>query len=172
MYKRQFQWDASADAGYFNGSARESSLDVRANLNGRFDVNETVTADAFVQYEGAEFLRTDLDIEEAQDAITEALDPETLAEDEEEAFIPDTRERGLDQLTIGGSLRLAPSRDVGILNNPAAALTAQQSRTGAFKTSELGTTITTTGLNVATGINNTGVSLSGCLLYTSPSPRD
>ena len=159
---KRFQWDASADAGYFNGSARESSLDVRANLNGRFDVNDTLTADAFVQYEGAEFLRTDLDVEDTQDAITEALNSETLdEEEEEEAFIPDTRERGMDQLTIGGSLRLAPSRDIGILNNPAAALSVQQSRTGAFKNSDLGATITTKGLNVATGINNTGISLSG-----------
>jgi len=55
---KKFQWDARADAGYFNGPARESGVDVRLGVNSRYDVSEKVTADAFVQYDGAEFLRS------------------------------------------------------------------------------------------------------------------
>ena len=167
---KPFQWDARGDTGYFNGDARESSLDIRGNLNGRYDINETVTADAFVQYEGAEFLRTDLDIEDAQDAITDALNPDAL--EEEEALVPDTRQRGLDELSYGGSLRLTPSRDIGILDNPAASFSARQTRSGAFKNADLGSTITTTGVNVATAIKNTGISLSGSATQFTLSHND
>lgn len=155
---QKFQWDARADAGYFNGPARESGVDLRLGVNTRYDVSEKITADAFIQYDGAEFLRSKLDAEAEQDRITDALNPD--AEPEEEALIPDTRQRGLDQLTIGGSIRYAPRKDLGILNNPAASVRVQTSETGAFKNSELGSTITTTGVSVAAGIRNTGVSLS------------
>ena len=155
---KQFQWDARADAGYFDGPVRESAVDIRLGVNSRYDVSETVTADAFVQYDGAEFLRSKLDAEDEQDRVTEALNPD--GEAEEEALIPDTRERGLDQLSIGGSLRFAPRQDVGFLNNPAASIRVQTSETGAFKNAELGSRITTTGVNVAAGIQDTGVSLS------------
>ena len=155
---KKIQWDARVDAGYFQGPNREDSVDVRLGVNTRYDVTEKLTADSFVQYDGAEFLRSKLDAEDEQDRITEALNPDS--EDEEEALIPDTRERGLDQLTIGGSLRYAPRQDLGILNNPAASVRVQTSETGAFKNSELGSTITTAGASVAAGIQNTGVSLS------------
>ncbi|MEP3892000.1 MAG: hypothetical protein ABJN69_16205 [Hellea sp.] len=155
---KKFQWDARADAGYFKGPARESGVDIRLGIDSRYDVTEKITADAFVQYDGAEFLRSKLDAEDEQDRITEALNPDAEAEDP--ALIPDTRQRGLDQLTIGGSLRYAPRKDLGILNNPAASVRVQTAETGAFKNSELGSTITTTGVSVAAGIQNTGVSLS------------
>ena len=155
---KQFQWDIRADAGYFNGPARESAVDLRLGVNSRYDVSETITADAFVQYDGAEFLRSKLDAEDEQDRVTEALNPD--GEAEEEALIPDTRERGLDQLTMGGSLRYAPRKDIGILNNPAASLRVQTSETGAFKNAKLGSTITTTGITAAAGLKDTGVSLS------------
>ena len=155
---KKFQWDARADAGYFKGPARESGVDIRLGVNSRYDVTEKVTADAFIQYDGAEFLRSKLDAEDEQDRITDALNPD--GELEEASLIPDTRQRGLDQLTIGGSLRYAPRKDLGILDNPAASIRVQTSETGAFKNSQLGSTITTTGVNVAAGIKNTGVSLS------------
>lgn len=155
---KKLQWDARADAGYFNGPAREKSVDVRLGVNTRYDVNKTITADAFAQYDGAEFLRSKLDAEDEQDRITDALNPDGL--DEEEETIPDTRRRGLDQLTIGGSIRVTPRKDIGILNNPAASMRVQTSKSGAFTNKELGSEITTLGASVATGITNTGVSLS------------
>ena len=155
---KRLQWDARADAGYFSGPARESSVDVRLNVNARYDVSEKITADAFMQYDGAEFLRSKLNTEDEQDRITEALNPD--GEAEEEALIPDTRQRGLDQLSLGGSLRYAPRQDIGILNNPAASVRVQTSETGAFKNAELGSRITTTGVNVAAGVKDTGISLT------------
>ncbi len=155
---KKFQWDARADAGYFNGPAREKSVDVRLSVNSRYDVTEAITVDGIVQYDGAEFLRSKLDAEDEQDRITEALNPD--GDKEEEALIPDTRQRGLDQLTIGGSLRYAPRGDTGFLNNPAASLRVQHAKTGAFTNNDIGSTITTMGATVATGLGNSGVSLS------------
>jgi len=155
---KKIQWNARTDAGYFNGSARENSVDVRLGVNTRYDVSKTVTADAFVQYDGAEFLRSNLDAEDEQDRITEALNPD--GEAEQETLIPDTRERGLDQLTIGGSIRLTPDKDLGVFENPAASLRVQNTKTGAFKNADIGSTTTTMGANIATSIKNTGVSLS------------
>lgn len=83
---KKIQWDARVDTGYFNGPNRESGVDIRLGVNTRYDVNEKITADAFVQYDGAEFLRSKLDAEDEQDRITEALNPD--GENEEEALIP------------------------------------------------------------------------------------
>ena len=155
---KKFQWDARADVGAFKGPARSKSVDVRLGLNVRYDVNETVTLDAFTQYDGSEFLRTHLDAEQREDDITDALNPD--GELEEEDVVPDTRQRGIDQLTVGGSLRLTPNKDLGFLKNPAASVRVQSSMTGFAVGTEQGATATSFGGSVASAIGETGVSVS------------
>lgn len=155
---KKFQWDARADAGVFNGPARAKNVDVRLGLNARYDINDTVTLDAFTQYDGSEFLRSRLDTEQREDDITDALNPD--GELEEEDVVPDTRERGIDQLSVGGSLRLTPNKDFGVFKNPAASVRVQNNISGFAVGREQGATSQSYGASVASAIGETGVSLS------------
>lgn len=156
---KKFQWDARADVGVFDGPVRDKPVDVRGSVSGRYDVNESVTVDTFVQYDGVEFLRTNLDNEDREDTITETLNPDVQLP-ENDAFIPDTRVRGADNLTLSGSVRYSPSKDIGFLNNPAASIRAQTSTTGVTVGSETAVTTRSVGASVATSIAQTGVSVS------------
>jgi len=155
---KKFQWDATADVGVFNGPARDKNVDLRLGLTGRLDVNETVTLDSFADYDGAEFLRTRLDTEQREDDITDALNPDGEAEEEE--AVPDTRVRGIDQLSVGGSVRLTPKKDFGVLKNPAASLRVQNTMSGVMAGKEQGVTSLSYGGSVASAIGETGVNLS------------
>jgi len=155
---KKFQWDAQADLGAFDGPARERSLDVRLSGNARYEASETITLDVFSQYDGSEFLRSRLDTEDREDDITDALNPD--GELEEDEVVPDTRERGIDQLTLGGSLRMTPKKDIGVFKNPATSLRLQNSKTGFAVGTEQGATTLSYGASVASAIGETGVSVS------------
>lgn len=156
---KKIQWDARADLGVFDGPVREKSVDVRTSLSGRVDVNKTVTVDSFVQYDGAEFLRSRLDKEEQEDAIARAIDPDSDAADDN-ALLPDNRRRGIDQLTVSTSLRLTPNKDLGVFKNPAASMRAQVATSGAFAGKEAAITTRSLGASVATSLGDGGLSVS------------
>ncbi|WP_418153000.1 collagen binding domain-containing protein [Litorimonas sp. RW-G-Af-16] len=111
-------------------------------------------------------MRSDLDAEETERAISDLTDPDDI--EEEAGGIPDTRRRGLDRLAISATARFTPKvSENSILDHPAGALRMSQTKAGAFKNGELGSTITTVGASVATGLRDTGVSLSAdTTIYT------
>lgn len=157
---KRIQWDARADLGAFNGPARESAVDVRASLSGRFDINPTLTLDANATYDGAEFLRNKLTAESLAETITQTLNPDDVFEDDENVLIPDTRSTGLDQVTIGTSVRLTPNKSIGFLNNPAASIRAQSTITGFVVGSDNQVKVDSYGASVATALGETGISIS------------
>jgi len=156
----KIQWDARADLGAFNGPARESSIDLRLGLSGRLDVNPTVTLDANATYDGAEFLRNKLTAETLADDITQTLNPSEIFNEEQDALVPDTRRTGLDQMTVGSSLRLTPNKNIGFLNNPAASIRAQSTISGFATGTEEQVKVDSYGASVATSLGETGISLS------------
>lgn len=155
----RLNWEARADLGYFNGPARENSIDARGSLTARVDVTQAITIDGFAQYDGAEFLRTDLD-NEAQDRAISNIINENNGLGDDSSSTPDVRRRGQDQLSVGASLRVAPRKDVGPLKNPAASLRVQHNRTGYLIGKEDAVTLNSIGASAATSLGNTGVSLS------------
>ncbi|MEP1230370.1 MAG: SdrD B-like domain-containing protein [Litorimonas sp.] len=165
---KKLQWSSEASLGVFNGPARESSIDARIGGNIRYDANQEVSVDVDAQYDGAEFLRSQLDREEVEDDITAVTNPDAVIE-EEDQFIPDTRSRGLDQISLSTNLRYAPANDVGILNNPAVSVRANYAKTGALKTSDESSAITNVGVSGAVNIGETGLSLSADASYFTAS---
>lgn len=157
---KPIQWDARADLGAFSGPAREKALDLRAALSGRLDVNPTITLDANAAYDGAEFLRNRLTAETLAENITQTLNPDDVLNGERETLIPDTRRKGLDQMTIGTSLRITPNKNVGFLNNPAASVRVQSTVSGFATGTEQQVKVDSYGASVATSLGDTGVSLS------------
>jgi len=156
---KKLQWDARGDIGVFNGPARESAVDIAFSGNARYDVNDNITLDGVVEYTGAEFLRTDLDVEEQIEEAAALLtdDNELVAEDE---FEPDTRQRGSDEALIGAAVRFSPRKDYGFLERPAVSARAQVRRSGLVTGTESGQDLVTYGANFSTSIKNTGVNLS------------
>jgi len=161
---KKLQWSSEASLGVFNGAARESAVDARLGANIRYDATQEVSLDLDAQYDGAEFLRSRLDREDIEDEITAITNPDADIEDEDQ-FIPDTRRRGLDQLSFSANARYAPDNDTGFFNNPAVSVRGNYTRTGALKTSDDGLAITNVGISGATNIGQTGLSLSADASY-------
>ena len=157
---KRFQWDVRADLGAFDGVAREKTVDLRLGLSGRVDVNPTITLDGNATYDGAEFLRNRLTAEALADTITQTLNPNDVTEREQDTVIPDTRQKGLDQMTIGSSIRLTPDKNIGLLHNPAASLRMQSTITGFIAGKDSQVKVDSYGASVATSLGDTGVSLS------------
>jgi len=161
---KKLQWSSEASLGVFNGPARESGVDARLGGNIRYDASQEVSLDLDAQYDGAEFLRSRLDREEVEDNITALTNPDAVIE-EEDQFIPDTRERGLDQLSLSANARYAPANDAGFLNNPAVSIRGNYSKIGTLKTSDEGSAITNVGISGASNIGQTGLSISADASY-------
>ncbi len=157
---KKIQWDARGDLGYFNGPARENSLDIRASVSGRYDLTPSLTFDANASYEGAEFLRSRLTAETLAEQISGTFNPDDLQDEEDFQLVPDTRRLGIDQFTIGTSIRLTPNKTLGLLNNPAASIRAQKTVSGFVKGTSQQVTIDSIGASVATSLADTGVSIS------------
>ena len=153
------QWDTRVDLGVFDGPAREKALDLRASLSSRMDVTKSITVDGFAQYNGVEFSRTDLDAEEREDTITQALTTDEAILDDT-SLEPETRRRGSDELTLSTSLRLVPNKDLGILKNPAVSVRSQISTSGVRVGKEKAVTTRSAGAAIATSIGKTGISVS------------
>ncbi|NNC36751.1 MAG: hypothetical protein HKO02_04800 [Hyphomonadaceae bacterium] len=129
--QKKLNWDVRADAGVFNGSARAKSIDFRADADSRYEINKNVNVDVFAAYDGAEFLRSDLDAEDR----AQALDPDATVIDPENSAgrVPEVRERGQDHLSYGVGVQVAARKDIGIFNRPAAALRYRQTESGVFE---------------------------------------
>ena len=164
---KKLNWDVRADAGFFNGDAREKSVDMRAQGQLQYDMSPSVTVDAFAQYDGAEFLRSDLDREQQTADITQALDPDAELIDPQEQ-VSDNRQRGLDFASVGASIRFTPNESIEFLNNPAASVRAQISEAGLLTNNGLGSTSTLIGAGVSSGISdhNVSVAIDGSLYNT------
>ena len=156
---RTLQWDVNVDAGHFSGPAREKSTDVRGRGLVRLDVSSTVTIDGFVQYDGSEFLRTELDGEVRETEISNVLDAEASSESEQ-TTIPDLRFRGVDMGSVGASLRVTPRKDLAFLNNPAGAVRIQSQRSGVFEGEDNAVTTTSVGASLSTAIAESGINIS------------
>ena len=74
--------------------------------------------------------------------------------------MPDTRRLGIDQFTMGTSLRLTPNKKLGLFSNPAASIRAQRTVSGFIKGTSQQVTIDSIGASVATTLGDTGVSIS------------
>ena len=120
---KKLKWDARADVGYFNGDAREKSIDVRTSVDARYAVNKKINVEAFANYDGAEFLRSDLDAE----ALVER-DPNTP----DEQLIPDTRKRGQDHADYGVAVQLTAGPTLGPLERPAVSARYSRTQSGVF----------------------------------------
>jgi len=168
---KKIQWNTDASLGVFNGPARESAVDLRLGANIRYDATPEVSLDLDAQYDGAEFLRSRLDREEVEEEIAAITNPDAVLE-EDAQFIPDTRRRGLDQLSFSANARYAPANDVGVLNNPAVSVRANYAKVGTLKTSDAGSSITNLGISGATNIGQTGLSVSADASYFTTNFND
>ena len=151
----KLNWDVRADAGVFSGSAREKSVDVRASGNARYEVNNNINVDISAGYDGAEFLRSDLNVEDRQALINEG--DETVENTEQ---TPDIRARGRDYLSYGAAVQVAARKDIGPLVNPAASVRYNKNISGAFAGSETRTSVDTYGVSLNTQLKKINTNLS------------
>jgi len=148
---KKLKWNASADVGYFNGDAREKSIDVRASANARYAVSKKINVDVFAGYDGAEFLRSDLDAE----ALVEQ-DPDTTVDE----LVPDTRKRGQDFATYGVALQLTPGQILGPFERPAFSARYSHNQSGLFSKNGNDTSTHNYGVSVNTSLRKIGTNLS------------
>jgi len=148
---KKLNWDVRADVGYFNGAAREKSIDVRVSANTRYEVNKKVSVEAFASYDGAEFLRSDLDAE----ALV-VQDPGVV----NNVLVPDTRKRGQDFATYGVALQLTPAQILGPLEQPAFSGRYSRTQSGLFAKNGNDTSTDTYGLSFNTSLRKIGTNIS------------
>jgi len=155
-------WDARADIGGFSGPARESNIDVRGSLNTRYEVNKNINIDAYASYDGAEFLRADLDEEDKQDAIQASQDSEdsNANQDGTQTLAPDVRVRGKDVFTYGGAVQIAARKDMGPLKRPAVSARYSKTTSGAFTGSGAKTSVDNYGVSFNTSLQKVGTNVS------------
>jgi len=148
---KKLNWDARADIGYFNGDAREKSIDVRVSANARYAVNKKVNVDAFASYDGAEFLRSDLDAEELVEQDPDIVDDE---------LVPDTRKRGQDFATYGVALQLTPGQIIGPFERPAFSARFSRNQSGLFSKNGNDTSTDNYGASMNTSLRKIGTNIS------------
>lgn len=148
---KKLKWDARADMGYFNGEAREKSVDVRASANARYEINKKINVDVFASYDGAEFLRSDLDAE----ALVEQ-DPDVVDYD----LVPDTRKRGQDFATYGVALQLTAGQILGPFKRPAISARYSQNQSGLFAKNGDDTSTNNYGVSLNTSLRKIGTNIS------------
>lgn len=156
--EKTLNWDVRADVGAFSGSAREKSADVRVSGNARYEVNKSINIDVFANYDGAEFLRTDLDGEE-QSELNNPESALTSPETDEQA-IPDIRARGKDFISYGAAAQVASYKDIGPFNRPAASIRYSRNESGVFTGQENKTTSQNYGASISTKFNPLDTNLS------------
>lgn len=148
---KKLKWDVRADAGYFNGQAREKSIDVRASADARYAVNKKINVEAFANYDGAEFLRSDLDAEKltGQDAHTT-----------DEQVVPDTRKRGQDYASYGAAVQITAGQTLGPLERPAMSARYSHNQSGVFVTNGNDTSTDSFSVSANTSLRKIGTNLS------------
>ncbi len=148
---KKLKWDARTDVGYFNGNAREKSVDIRASANARYAINQKINVEAFASYDGAEFLRSDLDAEEIVEQDTNVDDTD---------LVPDTRERGQDFASYGVALQLTPGQILGPLERPAFAVRYSNNQSGLFSKNGNDTSTQSYGASINTSLRKIGTNIS------------
>jgi hypothetical protein len=148
---KKLKWDTRTDIGYFNGSAREKSIDVRASANARYAINKKINVEAFAGYDGAEFLRSDLD---AESLVVQ--DPNVV----DTQLVPDTRKRGQDFATYGVALQLTPAQILGPFEGPAFSGRYSRNQSGLFSKNGNDTSTDTFGVSMNTSLRKIGTNIS------------
>lgn len=159
----KFQWTTAASVGLFDGDRRESAVDLRLIVDGRYQVAPSFSLDTQAGYNGAEFLGTSLQAEQQEREIAQVLNP--AAEFENEDAPPDIRRRGSDQVFIGATARFVPTGDTGFLNNPAVAASIRHTKTGALKNGITTADQTFISGGVSSSIGETGLNVSANASY-------
>ena len=139
------------------------SGDVRRHLG------ENVNLNVRAGYDGAEFLRSNLNAEAQAEEIAEEINPD--ANFDEDELPPDIRRIGSDQLNVSASVTYLPKRDFGILNNPTAGITGAYSKTGLLKSGTAQSEQKSASASVTTGISDTGVNLSAAISRSDTETR-
>lgn len=156
---KKWQWNAEAAIGAFNGPARESAVDLRLSGDVRRRLGENVNLTLRADYDGAEFLRSNLEAEEQADEIARATNPDAIFDDEE--LPSDIRRIGSDHANLSASLSYLPRRDFGFLKNPTIGAAASFSKTGVVKAGEEKAEQKGASVNVTTTLGDTGLNVSG-----------
>ena len=166
---KKWQWNAEAAVGAFDGPARESAVDLRISGDVRRHLGENVNLNVRAGYDGAEFLRSNLNAEAQAEEIAEEINPD--ANFDEDELPPDIRRIGSDQLNVSASVTYLPKRDFGILNNPTAGITGAYSKTGLLKSGTAQSEQKSASASVTTGISDTGVNLSAAISRSDTETR-
>ncbi len=151
---KKLNWDANLDIGGFNGSAREKTIDSRAALNMRYQINSSIAVEAHASYDGVEFLRTDLQTE----ARDRELNPDNNNTDNAGTnTTPDIRTSGTDIASYGVSAQIIAKNDIGIFTRPAASVRVGVNKTGVFETQASASKSSDNKLSYYGGSFNTGI---------------
>lgn len=159
---KKIQWDTQFDAGYFNGPTREKSVDVRIGAQAQYSARDDLRFNVNAQYEGVEFARSTLAIQDEQE-LTEA---ELEAQNQR---IDRIKSEGLDFLSVGVGARYSPDIDKGLLRNPSAVLRLETAKTGVFQTGEGESQTNQVSLGLGAQLGDSGVNFnaSGRLYETT-----
>ena len=159
---KKLNWDARSDVGYFNGAARENTIDARASATVRYEVNKKINVEAFASYDGAEFLRSDLNAEELveQEAIQEQEQNGDTPADTTELFVPDIRRRGQDHASYGVAVQATAGQVLGPLERPAISARYSHSQSGMFVKNGNDISTDNYGVSVNTSLRKIGTNIS------------
>ena len=166
---KKWQWNSDAAVGVFNGPARESSVDLRLSGDVRRRLGENFNVNLRAGYDGAEFLRSNLNAEAQANEIAREINPD--ADFEDETLPVDIRRRGSDQASLTASLTYLPKRDIGFLKNPTAGIAGSFGKTGVLKSGMARSEQKSGSVSVTTGIGQTGVNLSGSVSRSKTKTR-
>jgi len=166
---KTWQWNADAALGVFDGPARESAVDIRLSGDVRRRLGENFNLNLRAGYDGAEFLRSNLNAEAQANEIAREINPD--ADFDEEDLPVDIRRRGSDQINMNASLTYLPRRDIGILKNPTAGLAGAFGKTGVLKSGIAQAEQKSGSVSVTTGISDTGLNLSGSVTRSETKTR-
>ena len=166
---KKWQWNSDAAVGVFNGQARESTVDLRLSGDVRRRLGENFNLNLRAGYDGAEFLRSNLNAEAQANEIAKEINPN--ADFDEETLPIDIRRRGSDQASLTASLTYLPKRDIGILKNPTAGIATSVGKTGVLKSGTSRIDQKSGSLSVTTGIGQTGVNISGSISRSETKTR-
>lgn len=159
---KKIQWDAQADAGYFSGPTREKSIDLRIGGRTQYEMSDDLRLDANIQYDGVEFTRTTLALEE-QDDLTE------IEREAQNNRIEQIKSEGLDFVNLGIGARYSPDIRTGLIRNPSAVLNVEMAKTGVTQSGmqESRTHQISMGLGAAIGDRGININASGRIFDTN-----
>lgn len=166
---KKWQWNSDAALGVFDGPAREGTVDIRVSGDVRRRLGENFNLNLRAGYDGAEFLRSNLNAEAQADVIAQEINPDAVFDEEE--LPEDIRRRGSDQATLTASLTYLPKRNLGFLTNPTAGLAGSFGKTGVVKSGTSRAEQKVGSVSLTSGIGQTGLNLSGSISRSETKTR-